>query len=147
MKLVWILLCSLLIWGCSDPSETEENGKKENQTNTSQPEKPVNPEDLVEVEGTTYTEYYDAAKTKIKFQGEQDENKERHGRWVYYSEAGKEMNISHYKHGVLHGFMQVKRANGNFYYLGDYKEGKKVGIWKFYDESGKVANEINYDEE
>jgi len=146
MKLVWILFCSLLIWGCSDPSENEENETVKKSNANPKTEKPVNPEELVEVIGNTYTEYYDAAKSKIKFQGEQDENKERQGRWVYYSEEGKEMNISHYKHGVLHGFMQVKRANGNFYYHGDYIDGKKVGTWKFYDESGKIDYEKNYDE-
>lgn len=146
MKLVWILLFSLLILGCSDSPENKE------EDNNSEPSKtevktPVNPEDLIEVKGSMYSEYYDAAKTKLKFQGEQDDNKQRHGRWVYYSEAGKEMSISHYKNGVLHGFMQVKRANGAFHYHGDFDNGERTGVWKFYDEQGKLANEINYDEQ
>lgn len=145
MKLIWILLCSLCLWGCTDSSETEESGKNNKKTDTLESEKPVDPAQLVEVIGSKYTEYYDVAKTKIKFQGEQDDNKERHGRWVYYSESGKELNISHYKNGVLHGFMQVKRPNGTFHYHGDFKDGERVGVWKFYDEKGKVSNEINYD--
>ncbi len=145
MKLVWIFFCYLLIWGCSDSQEKEESETKENTKGAPQTEKPVNPEDLIEVVGNTYKEYYDAAKTKIKFEGEQDENKERHGKWVYYSEAGNEMNTSHYKHGVLHGFMQVRRPNGAFYYHGDFIDGERSGLWKFYDEQGKFSYEKNYD--
>lgn len=145
MKLVWILFCSLLIWGCSDSSGGEgKNGKNET-SGKDQSEKPVDPKDLVEIVGSTYTEYYDAAKTKVKFQGEQDENKERHGKWVYYREDGKELNITFYKHGIQHGFIQVKRPNGTLHYTGEFEEGQKVGVWKFYDEKGKVTNEINYD--
>ncbi len=146
MKLVWILLCSLLVWGCSDSSENDEKVNKNKTTSSQEEEEEVNPEELVEVVGNTYTEYYDAAKTKIKFQGEQDENKERHGKWVYYFENGKESNVSFYKHGVLHGFMQVKRANGALYYHGDFEDGEKVGVWKYYDEQGKLSQEINYDD-
>lgn len=144
MKLVWILLCGLLVWGCSDSQDTEDTKEKtENQT---QNDTTVNPEDLVEVVGSTYKEYYDAAKTKIKFQGEQDENKQRHGKWVYYFQNGKESNISFYKHGVLHGYIQVKRPNGMLHYTGAFEDGKKVGVWKYYDEQGKLAQEKNFDE-
>ena len=146
MKLVWILLFPAMIWGCSDPSENDAQNKKNADSKSStDTEKPVNPEDLIEIVGNKYTEYYDAAKTKIKFQGEQDENKQRHGKWTYYFENGKESNISFYKNGVLHGFMQVKRPNGALYYHGDFEEGKKVGVWKYYDERGKFSHEINYD--
>ncbi|XOV66896.1 MAG: toxin-antitoxin system YwqK family antitoxin [Fluviicola sp.] len=145
MKLAWIVFCPLLIWGCSSDSDEGKKGEKD-KNNTEQIEEQVDPKDLVEVVGSKYTEYYDAAKTKIKFQGEQDENKERHGRWVFYSESGKELSVSHYKNGVLHGFMQVKRPNGSFHYHGDFEDGERVGVWKFYDEKGEMVNEINYDE-
>ncbi|MCR9171723.1 MAG: hypothetical protein NXI10_04475 [bacterium] len=147
MKLAWILLCSLLIWGCSDSAEDGKKKKNNDSENSSQTEAAVNPEDLVEVVGSTYTEYYDAAKTKIKFQGTRDDNEQRHGKWVFYREDGKESSISHYKHGVLHGFSQVKRPNGAFYYHGEYEDGKKIGVWKYYDEKGKFSHEINFDEE
>lgn len=136
-----------MIWGCSDPAENDEANSSSKKTTSSETEKTVNPEELVEVIGSTYTEYYDAAKTKIKFQGEQDENKQRHGKWVYFSESGKEMNISHYKNGTLHGFMQVIRPNGALYYHGDFKDGERVGVWKFYDEQGKFSHETDYDKE
>lgn len=143
MKLVWILFCGLLLIGCSDAQDTAD---KKDKTEEESQDKPVNPKDLVEVVGSTYKEYYDAAKTKLKFQGEQDENKQRHGKWVYFFENGEEANISFYKHGVLHGFIQVKRPNGNLHYTGEFAEGQKVGDWKYYDEQGRLTQEKNFDE-
>jgi len=131
------------MWSCSDNQDTETN--KEKTEKQSQPNEPVNPKDLIEVVGSTYKEYYDAEKTKIKFKGEQDENKQRHGKWVYYYQNGEESNISFYKHGVQHGFIQVKRPNGILHYTGEFEDGKKAGVWKYYDEKGQLAREENYD--
>lgn len=146
MKLIWILLCTALVWGCSETSE-ENKKDKEKQPTEPKSEVPVNKDDLVEVVGTTYTEYYDAAKTKIKFTGEQDAEKRRHGKWIHYFENGLEASVTFYTNGIRNGFSSVRRPNGAFYYHGDYKDDKPVGIWKYYDESGKFLRDQNYDED
>jgi antitoxin component YwqK of YwqJK toxin-antitoxin module len=134
-----------LVWGCSESEENlktkKDVAKKEIVNDT-----PVVKEDLIEVFGTTYTEYYDAAKSKIKFQGEQDEEKRRHGKWVHYFENGTEASMTFYTNGIRNGFSSVKRPNGAMYYHGEYKDDKPAGIWKYYDEKGVFTHEQNYDE-
>ena len=100
------------------------------------------PEDLVVIENGLYTEYY-PGKKHIKFQGQQDEFKQRHGRWTFFSETGLELSITHYIHGVKHGHSIVKYPNGNLHYIGEYDNGKEIGVWKMYDENG-VKTETDY---
>jgi hypothetical protein len=96
------------------------------------------PEDLVVIENGQFTEYY-PGKKHIKFQGMQDELKQRHGKWVFFSETGLELSITHYIHGVKHGHSIVKYPNGNLHYIGEYDNGKEIGVWKMYDEKGNVT--------
>jgi antitoxin component YwqK of YwqJK toxin-antitoxin module len=107
-------------------------------------EKPKNekPADLVVIENGLYTEYY-PGKKHIKFQGQQDEFKQRHGRWTFYSESGLELSITHYMQGIKHGHSIVKDPNGNLNYIGEYDNGKEIGVWKMYDEKG-VKTETDY---
>lgn len=100
------------------------------------------PEDLVVIENGLYTEYY-PGKKHIKFQGQQDELKQRHGRWTFYSESGLELSITHYMHGIKHGHTIVKYPNGSLHYVGEYDNGKEIGVWKMYDENG-VKTETDY---
>mmetsp|Transcript_22503 Transcript_22503/g.30119 ORF Transcript_22503/g.30119 Transcript_22503/m.30119 type:complete len:148 (+) Transcript_22503:35-478(+) len=147
MKLIWILLCTTLVFSCSESQESTEK-KTDGKKNSEQAiNAPVNKEDLVEVVGSTYKEYYDVAKTKIKFEGEQDEQKKRHGKWVHYFENGTEAGITFYTHGIRNGFSSVHRPNGILYYHGEYKDDKPTGIWKYYDKAGNLNREHNYDEE
>lgn len=145
MKLTWIVLCSIVLWSCSNTEETEATKSTKETKSTSGQELPVDPDDLIEVRGNVYTEYYDAEKSKIKFQGEQDAEKRRHGKWVHYHENGLEAGVTFYIHGKRNGFSSVKRPNGAMYYHGEYKDDKPVGVWKYYDESGKFLREYNYD--
>ena len=145
MKFTFLLLCSLLLWSCSNaPKEKSENKTTEKVAEASD-ETPVEKEDLIEVNGNTYTEYYDADKTRIKFKGEQDQEKRRHGKWVHFHENGLEAGITFYTHGVRNGFSSVKRPSGAMYYHGEYKDDKPAGIWKYYDEDGKFSHEQDYD--
>ena len=93
------------------------------------------PEDLVVVENGVFTEYY-PGKKHIKFQGQQDELKQRHGRWTFYSEAGIELSITYFDHGQKHGHTIVKYPNGNLHYVGEYDHDKEIGIWQTFDENG-----------
>ncbi len=94
-------------------------------------------------ENGVFTEYYPDGKN-IKFQGQQDDDKKRHGQWIYYSETGEELTITHYDHGVMHGHTIVKYPNGKLHYVGEYDQGKEIGVWMIYDENGNMS-EKNYD--
>lgn len=141
MKYAILLLSSLCLWSCSTD---EENVVKEPIADEAV-EAPVNRAELVEIRGKTYIEYYDAKKTKIKFQGDQDEEKRRHGKWIHYLENGNEASVTFYSNGVRNGHSIVKHTNGSLYYHGEYKDDKPVGIWKYYDENGKLTTEHDYD--
>jgi len=144
MKLTWIIICSLLLWSCTDAEEKEKTTTSKEKQTSENSEKPVNPDDLVEIKNNIYTEYYDVEKTRIKFQGEQDSEKRRHGKWVHYHPNGLEAGVTFYINGVRNGYSSVKRPNGAMYYHGEYKDDKPVGVWKYYDENGKFSYDHDY---
>ena len=49
-----------------------------------------------------------------------------------------------YQHGEKHGHSIVKYPNGNLHYSGEYKNGKKIGLWKTYSIQGELITEIDY---
>ncbi|HRP52990.1 MAG TPA: hypothetical protein PLI97_05725, partial [Fluviicola sp.] len=101
-------------------------------------------ENLVEINNGVYTEYYPGRKS-IKFRGPVNEAKERNGRWFFYDESGREQSMTEYKNGKKDGFIFVRYPNGNMRYTGEFREDKEAGIWKFYDQSGNITEEKNYD--
>lgn len=129
--LVYISL-SVALFSCGEKEETVVVKKKIEK-----------PENLVKIENGVFTEFYPGGK-QIKFQGEQDELKQRHGRWTFYSENGTELSITHFEHGVKHGHTIVKYPNGNMHYVGEYDNGKEIGVWQMYDEQGN-RTEKDYD--
>lgn len=98
-------------------------------------EKVEKPEDLVVIENGQFTEFYPGRK-QVKFQGMQDENKQRHGKWTFYSETGTELSVTFYDHGKKHGHTIVKYPNGMLHYVGEYDHDKEVGVWQMYDQDG-----------
>lgn len=100
-------------------------------------------ESLVEVKDGIYTEYYPGRKA-IKYQGPQDENEMRDGRWFYYSEAGVELSMTEYKHGKKHGDSFVRYPNGAMRYYGHYTDDRQTGVWITYGADGKVAQEKDF---
>ena len=133
MKYFALALFMLFLTACQNETETEvetiDKSKQEEQ--------------LVVTENGIFTEYYPDGKS-VKFRGPQDNDKKRHGQWIYYNEAGEELSITHYDHGVMHGHTIVKYPNGKLHYVGEYDQGKEVGVWMMYDESGNMS-EKNYD--
>lgn len=125
-KYVVAISLAISVVGCTEKEETAEKPKIEKK------------EDLVVVKNGLFTEYY-PGKKQVKFQGQQDELKQRHGRWTFYSESGIELSITHYIHGVMHGHTIVKYPNGNMHYVGEYDNGKEIGKWQMYDEQGNVT--------
>jgi antitoxin component YwqK of YwqJK toxin-antitoxin module len=101
-------------------------------------------EDLVVIKNGIYTEYY-PGKKNIKYQGAQDDQHKREGRWVYFSDKGEELSVTMYSHGLKDGFSMVKYPNGVLHYTGEYMNDTMVGIWRTYNIKGKLAEEKNYD--
>lgn len=133
--LLFIALTTLLI-SCKDDEKapTEKKDKSENV---------IEEENLVEIKDGVFTEYYPGKKV-IKFQGRQDKDGYRDGVWLFYSEAGLELSMTNYEHGVKQGFSIVKYPNGGIHYTGEYKNDKPVGVWKTYDNAGKMASTKDY---
>jgi antitoxin component YwqK of YwqJK toxin-antitoxin module len=100
-------------------------------------------ENLIEIKDGVYTEYYPGKKA-IKLQGGINNENQRHGRWVFYSENKVELSITHYNNGLKEGHSIVKYPNGTLYYYGEYRDDQKVGIWKTYDEKSKLQNETDF---
>jgi antitoxin component YwqK of YwqJK toxin-antitoxin module len=105
--------------------------------------KKVVEENLIEYKDGIYTEFY-PGKTKVKIRGAQDKNKVRDGKWVLLSEKGKEMSITFFEKGLREGHTIVKHPNGAINYVGEYLHDQQIGIWKFYDETGKLIKEEDY---
>lgn len=95
------------------------------------------------VENGTFKEYYADSK-RIKFEGPQDENGKRHGKWAYFSKDGFELSMTMYSHGEKHGHSIVKYPNGNLHYTGEYKNNVQTGTWKTYSVEGKLLSTLDY---
>lgn len=81
---------------------------------------------------------------KIQMQGNSINNK-REGNWNYWYENGNRWSEGYFKNDVNDSIRNVWYENGNKRYEGYYKDGKEKGIWKFYDEKGLLAKEVDYD--
>jgi len=142
MKFTLFLLLSAMLFSCSEaepiiikkssPKETVEKTPVVNDT-----------EDLIEIVGNVYTEYYPGKKA-IKFRGTQNENGERQGKWLYYSESGVELSITNYENGKKEGHSIVKYPNGAVNYFGEYKNDKPIGVWETYSPEGKLVSKKDY---
>jgi antitoxin component YwqK of YwqJK toxin-antitoxin module len=128
LNFIYVLFVGLFLLSCSE--EIEEKKSLENEV-------------LVEVVDGIFTEYYPGRKF-VKFQGAQDENNQRHGKWIFKSEKGIEISVTHYNHGIRNGHTIVKHANGSIFYYGEFSQDKKVGVWKTYDEKGKLIDEKDF---
>ena len=70
----------------------------------------------------------------------------RDGNWVYYYDNGNKWSEGTFHNGLYDGNSTTYFENGAKRYDGLYKAGKKIGIWKFYDEtSGKQIREVDFD--
>lgn len=127
MKKIVIFSIVFLFFACSE---------KENS-------KPKKEESLIEIKDGIYTEYYPGRKA-IKFRGPQDSENRRHGKWVFLSPRGTELSVTCYNHGLKDGHTIVKYPNGILFYYGEYRDDIKVGIWKTYDQKGKLMEEKDF---
>ena len=113
------------------------------ETNETKSAPVIDKTELVVMENGTYKEYYPNKKS-VKFEGPQDKNGKRNGKWQYFSESGTELSMTIYNHGEKHGHTIVKYPNGNLHYTGEYSNNKPIGIWKTYSIEGEMITELDY---
>ena len=152
---VLFLLLSVVLLSCENDIDTSKTAKikktqieslsKKDSTSNLIVETAIAPEDgEIIIENNIYTEYYPGDKNKIKFQGEQNKNGDRNGKWLYFSEDGLELSVTNYSNGMRNGMSLVKYPNGNLHYTGEYLNDKTVGVWKTYSVEGVKTNEKDY---
>ena len=64
---------------------------------------------------------------------------------VISQKTGQVKLIKHYKNGFIHGPIIYYWDNGQIRLKGNYNKMHRTGIWKMYDESGKLILKENYD--
>jgi len=136
MKLLYFFIISLALFIFESCSSEKKD----------QPNKSIRPKEektLIELKNGIYTEYYPGRK-KIKIQGAQNNQKQREGKWVFYSESGLELSITYYENGKRTANSIVKYPNGTLRYVGEYENDQMIGVWKYYDEKGNLIQEKDY---
>ena len=136
MKMKFALLLGISLSAVACTSTEDELPTKQKSTTSK-------PEDLIVIKDGIYSQYYEGMK-QVKFQGPQDSEGKRHGVWYYYSENGMELSITDYSHGNRNGLTIVKHPNGALHYTGEYRDDQEIGVWKTYDQTGKLVNEKDY---
>lgn len=68
----------------------------------------------------------------------------RDGDWKYYYDNGNVWSTGHYVNGKENGRKAVYHENGQIYYEGMVKNGQRTGIWRFFDKTGKLLKEVDY---
>jgi len=86
--------------------------------------------------------FYENAQKKIE--GEFD-NRLRNGLWKAWYENGTLWSEGEYKQGKRNGIGISYHRNGKKYIEGRYNEDNRVGAWRFYDTSGVLTKEVNFD--
>jgi hypothetical protein len=98
---------------------------------------------LVSIKNGIYTEYYPGRKA-VKFQGPQNADGKRNGRWFFYAPNGTEQSMTEYTEGLRNGFTTVRYPDGTMRYTGEYLNDKPSGTWRFYKKDGSLEIEKEY---
>lgn len=69
----------------------------------------------------------------------------RNGPWSSFFPNGGIRSKATYVDGVEEGPTEVFHENGMTYYTGQYRAGKPVGEWLFYDAKGAQVRTVRYD--
>jgi len=89
--------------------------------------------------------YYENGNKKLI--GHYNQDGKKHGKWIYWREDGKKWSEGYFFEGKDDKMRRTWHENGGKHYRGRYDKGTRVGIWRFYDESGRMVKEIDYDKE
>jgi len=160
-QVILLIFTGILLISCTDEkskgnnaSETtsenttiiEENKRSEQDTikSTAESFSTKEKKGKTEVIDGVFYEYYPGPGKKVRFQGPQDKDAKRDGKWIYFSEDGIELSVTNYHHGKRNGSTLVKYPNGNIHYIGEYRDDKIVGVWTTYSIEGEQLNKKDY---
>lgn len=140
---IFTILLVGVLFACSSKNE-ESNSKEQNNPEVEaeqQEESKAGKQDGIQNDGA-YREFYDNGSVKIE--GFLDQKGEKNGLWKGYSPDGRIQSEIFYLNGMKNGHGVVFFPNGKPRYIGEYKNDKKVGKWRFYDEKGEVIKEEEF---
>jgi antitoxin component YwqK of YwqJK toxin-antitoxin module len=126
MKFIPILIAVILMLGCG--AETKEDSSDQGVVEEAQAL-------------SKHTEIYDNGQIKIDGWMRGDK---REGLWVSYYENGVKWSEDEYRAGMKDGKSVTYFPNGLLRYRGHYIEDTKAGTWQFYDETGKLVKEEDF---
>ena len=72
---------------------------------------------------------------------------QREGMWQYYFANGTLQAEATFVAGLEDGPYRVYRENGVPYYIGQYKNGARVGTWEVYDPAGNLVEKMEMQNE
>ena len=87
--------------------------------------------------------YYENGQKRVE--GEYNREGKKDGKWTYWYEDGNKWSEGYFKDGLNHKERTTWHETGEMHYTGNYEMGKRVGVWKFYNEDGELVKEIDYD--
>jgi antitoxin component YwqK of YwqJK toxin-antitoxin module len=70
---------------------------------------------------------------------------QRDGQWKAWYEDGTIWSEGEYKDGKRNGLGIAYHENGKKYIEGMYRDDMRVGPWRFYDTTGVLIKEVNFD--
>lgn len=72
-------------------------------------------------------------------------DQQRDGIWKAWHENGNLWSEGEYRGGKREGKGLSYHENGKKYIEGNYRNDMRVGVWQFYDTTGVMASEVNFD--
>ncbi|MEO9532377.1 MAG: hypothetical protein ABJG68_08400 [Crocinitomicaceae bacterium] len=144
--LIYIPVFLLFSCGSNEETvnETSENTEAEETQNLETTPEII--DSVIQVEPTLagpYRENYPSGKLKIE--GKTNAKGNRDGLWISYYEDGTKWSESYYDDGNKEGHSLAFFPNGQIRYVGEYKNDKKIGVWKFYAEDGELITEETFE--
>ena len=89
----------------------------------------------------TWLQYYSTMSPRSK--GEMVDGL-REGKWLFYYPDGTIQTEASFVAGREEGPYRVFRENGVPFYIGQYKNGVRTGIWEVYDEEGNLVEKREF---
>jgi len=136
-KILLITLLAAIVFGCAEKKVVEatyENGNPRivKYYNKKSGELVLNREIV----------YYENKQKKME--GPYKEH-QRDGEWKAWYENGTLWSEGEYKDGKRNGPGIAYHENGKKYIEGLYRDDRRVGSWRFYDTTGVLVKEVNFD--
>ena len=89
--------------------------------------------------------YYENGQKRLE--GHYNADGKKDGKWVYWYENGNKWSEGYFTNGLDDKRRTAWHENGQLHFTGKLDKGKRIGVWKFYDENGKPTKELDYDKE